>query len=173
SLLLLSACKKENTETPVERRDVTNLTLTLVTPGMIDPLIFSYDDPDGIGGDAPVVTGGTLQSNQVYFASAEVLNKTVDPTEDITEEIKQNPSEFQFFYIADNLSFSTEYTDQDENGNPVGLVTALLTDGPGEGKIILNLTIGLNKSAEGVPDGNIANAGGSTLLQASFPVLIE
>ena len=109
-ILTTISCKKnEEPEIPIEKRVITTMTYTLMTSGGGDPVTLSYQDLDGNGGDAPIIEGGTLMANTIYFGSLELLNESESPTENITEEIEADPEEFQFFFIINDLDMSISY----------------------------------------------------------------
>ena len=118
---------------------------------------------DGDGGDAPVIINGTLQANTVYDGTLELLNESEAPAEDISEEIKEEDEDHQFFFsVSGNLDLDINYNDQDGNGNPVGLASIATAGNTSQGQLTIILRHEPDKSATGVSDGDISNAGGET-----------
>jgi len=176
SLLVgLSACKKEQ-ETPTvpnEEEVITTLTYTLTPTAGGTPVVFSFKDLDGDGGNDPVIVHADLKANTEYMGVIELLNEQETPAEDITAEIKEEDDEHQFFYQNDISGLHVHYMDQDDNGKPVGLKTHVVTGAQGSGVLTVTLRHQPDKSASGVSDGEIANAGGETDIEVTFNVNVQ
>ena len=170
----LLACngEDENIET-ADKRLITDITFVLGTSGGNPDVVMTYSDPDGLGGSDPVVTGGTLVANTIYFGTLDMTNNAQSPPLDVDEDINSNKEDNQVFFSVSGIDLSINYADADGNGNPIGLFTALMSGGPGTGSITISVQRGLNKFGTGVSDGNIANAGGTTDVQVTFPVSIQ
>ncbi len=172
-VLMMSNCNNEDdTVTPEERKNITTLRFILKPPRG-NEVTMSYEDLDGVGGNDPIIEGGTLTANTVYFCDIELLNEAVNPAEDITQTIESEKETHQFFFTINGLDLDFTYADTDNDGNPVGLFTAITTGAPSSGTIVINLQRNLNKFAQGVSEGFIGNGGGSTDIQVTFPVTIE
>jgi hypothetical protein len=179
SMLFITSCEKDEPDDPIipnEQEVITTLNYTL-TPESGTPIILSFRDLDGDGGNEPIISDGTLASGMSYIGSMELLNELEDPAEDITLEVAEEELEHQFFY---ETSFPTElsdvniaYNDLDEEGNPIGLSTVLTTGEMGSGTITVTLRHEPNKDAAGVSSGDIANAGGETDIEVTFNVEIQ
>jgi hypothetical protein len=180
SMLFITSCEKDEPEDPIipnEEEVITTLNFTLTPDGGGTPVVLSFQDLDGDGGNAPTISEGTLDNNTIYNGSLELLNELEDPAEDITLEVAEEELEHQFFY---ETSFPTElsdvniaYNDLDEEGNPIGLSTVLTTGEMGSGTITVTLRHEPNKDAAGVSSGDIANAGGETDIEVTFNVEIQ
>ena len=171
--VLCSACEKDEAVPVAEKKRITHLEYVLDGPSSSEPITLTFSDPDGAGESEPTITGGTLQSNTVYFGALQLSDQLATPAGDINTEINAEPSDYQFFFNPMGVDLDIIYADQDENGLPVGLFSAVRTSGPSEGTLILRLVRGLDKRAEGVSLGNENNAGGSTQLQVIFPISVE
>jgi hypothetical protein len=172
TLILFSSCKKDDPEIANEEELITTLTYTLTANG--EPtVVLSFKDLDGDGGSRPVITGGTLVANTVYEGKLELLNEIAG--ENITEEVKAESAEHQFFFEATGVQITTFYADIDNTveKNPVGIETMVTTNQPSTGKLKITLRHEPNKNAEGVKAGKIANAGGETDIEVEFPVTIQ
>ncbi len=156
-----------------EKRLITDVTFVLGTSGNNPEVVMTYSDLDGVGGNEPAIIGGTLTPNMIYFGTIELSNDANTPPEDIDEAINSNKEDNQLFYSVSGLDLEINYADVDGDGNPIGLFTALMTGAPGLGTITISIQRGLNKFGAGVSDGAIANAGGTTDLQVTFPVEIQ
>ncbi len=173
SALTLTSCKKETPEQPNEEEVITTLRYTLTPASGGTDIVLTFQDLDGDGGTIPVVTGGILQANDSYSGSLTLLNESVDPVEDITEEIDEENLEHQFFFSTTTAGLSIAYADADANGDPVGLQSLLTTGAAASGTITITLRHEPAKDATGVSAGDITNAGGETDIEVSFPITVQ
>ncbi len=172
-LLLSTSCKKDDPDPVNDEEVITTLNYTLTPESGGDAIVFSFQDLDGDGGEDGVITVSTLAANTMYTGSIELLNEQASPTEDITEEVKEEDADHQFFFDVDAEGLSITYDDTDANGNPVGLSTRLTTTTAGSGNVTITLKHLPEKTAEGVSSGNITNAGGETDIKVTFPVDVQ
>lgn len=177
--MLLSACDNDDPDPTNEEELITTANLTFqkmdgANP-VGDPVTFSWKDLDGDGANAPVIDDITLDANATYRMTVELLDESdAASVEDITEEVKEEDEDHQFFFtIAAALNMAVAYDDEDDNGDPVGLVNTVSTAGASSGTLTVILRHEPDKDAAGVADGNIANAGGDTDVQAEFDVTIN
>ena len=171
--LFLVSCEKDDPVIPNEEELITTLNYTLTPQGGGDTVILSFQDLDGDGGNAPVITSGTLAANQSYTGSLELLNEAESPAEDITEEIKEEDEEHQFFFLSTISDLTIAYGDQDADGNPVGLTSTVSTGAAAAGTLTITLIHEPAKSASGVADGAIANASGETDIEVTFSINVQ
>jgi len=172
TVLFLNFCKDDD---PIDMNDeevITTLTYTL-TPTSGDVVTLSFLDLDGDGGDDPIITGGILQSNMSYIGVLDLKNEAETPAESITEEIEEEALEHQFFFTATGANLTVGYADEDDNGNPLGLVTTLTTGDASSGTIQVVLRHEPDKSATGVQSGDITNAGGETDIEVTFDITLQ
>ena len=108
--------------------------------------------------------------NTTYDGSLELLNETETPPGDITEEVEEEALEHQFFFQTSIGGVSFTYEDTDTNGNPIGILTKVTTEGSGSGTITVILRHEPDKDASGVSNGDITNAGGETDIEVVFNV---
>ncbi|MEL6535691.1 MAG: type 1 periplasmic binding fold superfamily protein [Bacteroidota bacterium] len=176
-LLALGAAVAACDVTPEEENEeelITTLRITFTETGTTNTVTAEFQDLDGDGGNAPTLTNPTFSANTTYSAAIEVLNESETPAEDITAEVKEESAEHQFFFQASNGSgITTEYTDEDGSGNPLGLTFNLTTTDAGTGTLIVTLRHEPNKSATGVSGGDITNAGGETDIEVTFDVTVQ
>lgn len=172
-VLLLTGCTKELPIIPNEEELITTVRLTCLPENGGDSVIFEYKDVDGEGGTAPEIKNGILSANTTYQMTVELLNESVSPVENITEEVKEEGIDHQIFYIIENPNLTISYTDQDENGLPIGLENTLKTSENANGNLTVTLKHKPMKSASGVSNGNISNAGGETDVEVTFYVQIQ
>lgn len=175
-VLFSTSCSNDDDNAPVNEEEViTTVRVTLVGGGQT--IVLESRDLDGDGPNAPVLTpigGGILVAGTTYEGSTTFLNELESPAEDITVEVEEEGDEHQVFYqIASSLGTVT-YTDEDINGDPIGLNFTLVA---GTSGTTGNLTVTLRhepiKSATGVANGDITNAGGSTDASVSFPIVVN
>jgi len=171
--LVFTACDKDDPEVVNEEELITTLSYTLTPSRGGTPIVLSFVDLDGDGGNAPVITGGTLSANQTYSGTLDLLNESESPAESIAEEVAEEDDEHQFFFASTIEGLSVAYDDQDGDGNPLGLQTTLTTGGAGSGTLTVVLRHEPNKSAAGVAEGGIENAGGETDIEVSFPIDVQ
>lgn len=170
-ILVSMSCEKKDPVIPNEEELITTLTYTLIPTTGGQPIVFEFKDLDGDGGIAPLITSGTLAPNSVYTGYLQLLNE-ID-NEDITSEIKEESEEHQFFFTFSGLNADVDYTDTDGDGNPLGLNTTLTTGAVSNGQLTITLRHEPNKSAAGVRNGDLTNAGGETDIEVTFDVSIE
>lgn len=173
-ILSISSCSSDD-EMPVIINEEETITTIMVsfTSGENTVTYTSYDE-DGDGPIAPVVLStGNLEHGKTYAGTVRFINQSVNPEEEITDEIQEESDEHQLFFQQNGLGTFT-YADSDENGNPIGLKFSFLaSEQPNSGNLTLTLIHEPDKFAEGVNQGNITNAGGSTDAEVVFPVVIE
>lgn len=152
---------------------ITTLNYTLTPSNGGANVLLSFKDLDGDGGDDPTITGGTLMANETYSGTLELLNESISPSDDITLEIEEEDEEHQFFFQSDIADITFSYADQDPMGNPIGLSSSLVTGAAGSGSITITLRHEPMKSEAGVSEGDIANAGGETDIEVTFPIDVQ
>ncbi len=163
-----------NDDSPViEEELITTLTATFAGGGQT--ITLTSRDADGDGPNAPVITvNGNFAPSTTYTGSVQFLNELENPAEDKTAEIEEKDLEHQVFYQISNSLGIFSYNDFDSNGKPLGLLFTFTTGAnTGTGNITITLRHLLNKNAAGVSEGNITNAGGSTDIEVTFPVIVQ
>ena len=77
--------------------------------------------------------------------------------------------EHQFFYtVGSGLNVTTDYTDADSMGNPLGLSFILTTSEASSGALTFTLRHEPNK-----PNSGLDNAGGETDIEITFNVTVQ
>ena len=171
--LLLTSCDKDDPVIPNEEELITTVNYTLTSSDGQDVVLLSFVDLDGDGENQPTIMGGTLSANTVYTGSIELLNEAESPAEDITEEVQEEDDEHQFFFQSTISELVVSYTDQDGDGNPVGLNTSITTGAPDSGNLTVTLRHEPVKDAAGVSAGDITNAQGETDIEVTFPIDVQ
>lgn len=171
--VLFSACKKDDPVIPNEEEVITTLKYTLTPMDGGTPVVFSFQDLDGDGGNAPILTSGTIEANKNYTGVLDLLNEQSSPAESITAEVAEEGEDHQFFFQTTLTGLEVSYDDRDGNGQPIGLTTNLIATNSGNGTITITLRHEPNKAAAGVADGEIANAGGETDIAVTFEINVQ
>lgn len=166
----LQACKKDD-HNHSDHDAITKVVIQLTSGS--DTTKLTFVDTDGDGGNAPVITGGTLKMNRSYEAYIHLYTIENSIEESITENIKSEGTEHQFFFNPSFTSISTGYIDVDANNKPIGLRSIWNTNTAANGSIRVTLRHLPNKDAAGVAAGNIANAGGDTDIEIDFPLAVQ
>jgi len=173
-VVFLSACDDDD-PIPVNPEEVITTMIVTLTPPAGAPVVLTSRDLDADGPNPPVVTvSGDLTATTAYTGTIEFLNETETPAEDVTEEVEEEDDEHQVFYqIGGSLELDVTYTDTDDDGNPVGLTFTALAGTASTGTFVVTLRHEPDKSAAGVSDGDITNAGGDTDITESFDLTIQ
>lgn len=166
-LLTLSCSDDDNPDAVDEEEVITTMTIELTSGS--DSVTLRSRDLDGDGPDAPVLTLGNLMANTTYNGTIKLLNETDTPAEDITLEIAEEDDEHQFFFSVSDALTSTTYSDEDGDGNPIGLSFTLTTADAGPG----TLQVTLRHEPKKPNDGTLADAGGETDIAQTFNVVVE
>lgn len=175
---LISSCSSDDDALPEpvnEEELITTVAVTLTPDDGGETILLAYRDLDGDGPNAPVTeVSGNLSANTTYSGNVKVLNELETPVEDITEEVEEEGDEHQFFYtMSSSLDATVDYNDTDVNGMPVGIEFTLMTGDASTGDLTVRLLHEPNKTAAGVSEGDITNAGGETDVEATFDIVIE
>ena len=175
SLLAFISCSDDPDDPVIENEEevITTLTYTLTPAEGGSAVVLSYVDLDGDGSNEPTITNGTLSAETIYSGALALLNETESPAESITEEIAEEDKDHQFFFETTVTGLTVEYTDFDGDGNPVGLSTFLTTGAAGSGNLTVTLKHEPDKSASGVSDGDMTNAGGETDISVTWAITVE
>ncbi len=173
--LVFNACKDKEPEPeiPNEEEEITTLKFTLTPSNGGQPVVFSFQDLDGDGGQDPVITEGVLDTNTSYEGSIELLNELEDPAEDITIEVRNESTDHQFFYETNMNNLMISYDDYDADNKPIGLKTMVSTKDSSTNTLKITLRHEPNKDGNRVSQGDITNAGGETDIEVSFNVRIQ
>jgi hypothetical protein len=176
SMLIFTSCQDDEPADPVipnEEEVITTLNFTLTPNGGGTPVVLTFQDLDGDGGNAPTISTGTLDTNTVYNGSLDLLDEIKSPADSITKEVKEEALDHQFFFQTSISGLNIAYSDTDANGNPLGLATTVTTGAAGSGTVTITLRHEPDKNAAGVSTGDITNAGGETDIEVTFNVNVQ
>ncbi|GGB86800.1 hypothetical protein GCM10007424_28590 [Flavobacterium suaedae] len=174
SFIGFTSCSSDDEATFINEEEViTTITATFTPIAGGETVVLTSRDLDGDGPDAPVLTVlGDFVVGTTYTGGVTFLNETESPAENITEEVYEEGDEHQIFYQTGGVGTVT-YTDQDINNNPIGLsFTFVANQTATTGNFTVTLRHEPNKDGEGVAEGDITNAGGSTDATATFEVAV-
>lgn len=171
-IITLNACHKDP-HIHNEEELITSVIYNLTPVGGGNEIVMTFKDPDGDGGIPPTITGGILAQNTSYNARITLLNESVSPVIDITDEVENEGTSHQFFFTTTIPGLTINYADLDKNGKPLGILSTINTTSGGQGFIKIVLRHNPDKNASGVALGVITNAGGETDIEVSFPVSVQ
>ena len=170
AIALFASCSDDDVpETVLPQEVITTLRLTLEPIGGGTDIVLEYLDLDADGPNPPVViVSGNLAAGTSYNGTILLLNETVNPPENVTEEVDEEALEHQFFYtLGGDLNVTTEYENFDTDGNPLGTELMLSTGEASSGTLTLTLRHEPNK-----PNSGLADAGGETDIEVTFDVAV-
>lgn len=152
--LSLTACKKdkkiENPPVVNEEELITTCQITFTDAGGIQPEVtYTFRDIDGPGGNAPELFDTIrLQANTTYNAVITLLNESVTPSENISDEVLEEADEHLFcFSPTAPLNLAITRTDTDGQFE-IGLQSQWVTGIASTGETTIRL-----KHQPGVKDG--------------------
>jgi len=163
------SCSKDDPDDVNEEELITTISYELNDINSSESIQLLFKDDDGDGGEDPIITAGLLKSNTTYSGELSLSNAS----EGITSEISEEAEDHQFFFQSTLADLMVSYSDMDSNGRPIGLRTQLTTGEAGIGQLTITLRHEPNKSASGVEEGDISQAGGSTDIEVTFDVIVE
>ncbi|QDH80139.1 hypothetical protein FKX85_14275 [Echinicola soli] len=186
SVALLS-CGKDDPVPELDQEVITDVTLTFTEVDGNDDIIgtameynASSDEGIGLGGNVIIDDIDGLEPGKRYLVEITAYNGIAN--EDITEEIKEEGDEHQFFFLGsaftgESTILEYAYDDEDEDRNPIGLrgfVT--VNENTGNGTSVFNLVLrhDLDKNFEGADNPsweNFVQAGGESDLDIDFDVI--
>ncbi|NRD23482.1 type 1 periplasmic binding fold superfamily protein [Winogradskyella litoriviva] len=168
--LTIASCSNDDDDHDHDHEEELITTVTYQLSSGMDIVTLEFQDIDGDGSAAPTYTvSGPLTANTIYTGSIELLNETESPAEDITEEVEDEGDEHEFFITSSISDIIVTKTDSDEDGNPIGIESTLVTGDPGSG----TLTIILKHEPTKPNDGTSADAGGSTDVEVTFNIAVQ
>lgn len=173
AILGIASCESDDPKPVNEEELITTVIMTFQPSAGGTPVLQSFRDADGPGGEAPVVTTQDLAVSTVYSVTVDLLNESVTPAESISDEVRDEAVDHQLFFVISGLDLSFTYNDEDTNGHPVGLGSTCVTGAASNGTITVVLRHQPDKDAPGVSAGDITNAGGETDVEVTFELAVE
>lgn len=170
----LIACKKDKKPTvtnppPVNQEELITTFRIEFTDinGVQPPVTAQFADIDGPGGNAPSAFDTIrLQSGTTYNATITLLNESVTPAENISDEV-QEEGEDHLFCFDPVAALNLAITRMDSDGtHGIGLATQWVAGAASAGDITIRL-----KHQPGVKDGTCGP--GETDIELTFKVEIQ
>jgi len=173
-VFLFAACKNEPPKVENEEETITTLELVFTPVNGGKSVKFKYQDLDGDGANPPIYTTDFLDSNTTYNTQITLLNESSNPVVNITDEVKAEGVDHQFFYLSEPSNLAAiQYNDKDANDYPIGIQTVFQMLKKGDGKLKIILRHKPNKKGSNVSAGDVANAGGETDIEVQFDLKIR
>lgn len=171
---LLTACSKDKDEEENEEEVITTMKLTFVPAGGGATLTYQVDDPDGPGGNPPTQDEIILAPATTYDVTIQLLNKTENPPEDVTIEVKGEAEAHRFYYEPSGGSnITVSGLDNDPDGVPLGVTSTWTTGAAATGSIVITLRhYGGNPPNKAVSDP-VSSSKSSTDIDATFTTKIQ
>jgi hypothetical protein len=134
---MFAGCKKDKNEGGENEEElITTVKLTLTEAGTSNTSTFTFKDIDGPGGAAPEKFDNiVLASNKTYNFSIELLNESVTPAEDITEEVIEEAGDHQFYYVPAGVNVAVSNLNLDAGSLPLGTTATWTTGGASLGTV--------------------------------------
>lgn len=187
SFALLTSCDDDDDPVKEDTPElITKATLTFSPSAGGTAVTATATDPDGEGVQDIEIDGPiNLADNTTYTLTIQLINELADPGDaeyNITEEVEEEGDEHMFFFSwtndvfsdpsgngnVDNRADDVNYSDEDINGEPIGLETSWTTAGASSGKFRVVL--------KHQPDLKTATSGsdaGETDIDIEFDINVE
>jgi hypothetical protein len=166
--ILFTACSGTDPEIPNEEELITSFKINLISEDGKDSIEWSFDDIDGDGGEEPIISVTSLKENTTYNATISISNETINPVQNITEEVLEEGTSHQLFYVVNGPELTVTYDDEDLDGNPLGLKIKMKTGKESIG----GLKVILRHEPIKPNNGDPKNAEGETDIEIDFFVAI-
>lgn len=165
----LQGCKKDKVD-PNEEELITTVRVKLTEAGTNAPSVFEFRDLDGDGGAAPSKFDQiVLARGKSYNCTLEILNESVNPADNITNEIIAEANDHEFFFQATDALVAVSNLSKDTKGLPVG-VTSTWTASSVAGTGTLNITL---KHKPGVKAAGDSFSIGETDISLDFTLKVQ
>ena len=169
--LAFTECSKKDPEPEEDNELITTViyALTPATGSTAPAATITWEDLDGAGGAAPVITGGplTLRANTTYTGTVTLLDKTKTPAANITDEVAKEKEDHLFIYEPTPANLVTvTRTDRDAKNLEVGLTTRVATTAAATGTLKITL-----RHQPGTKDGTAGP--GDVDVAATVPLVVQ
>jgi hypothetical protein len=176
--LLVVSCKKddkhaEDNHEHDESELITTVQLNFSSKGISGndtTFTVSFDDPDGTGGNKPTAFDTIrFAANKTYTCDLILLDKSKNPIDTISNEVKEEADEHLFFFTPSTSdALSVTINDKDSKGRNLGLKTSWVTNT----KTVNAGTVQVKLMHQpGVKDGTSTK--GDTDIEVNFPLVIK
>jgi hypothetical protein len=165
----LQGCKKDKVD-PNEEELITTVRVKLTESGTNTQSVFEFRDLDGDGGAAPSKFDQiVLTRGKVYNCTLEILNESVSPADNITNEILAEANDHEFFFQATDALVAVSNLSKDGKGLPLG-VTSTWTAAATAGTGTVNITL---KHKPGIKAAGDSFAIGDTDISLDFSLRVQ
>jgi hypothetical protein len=153
--LTLAGCSKDKDEVSNEEELITTVSLRFQEVGTANSFVATFRDTDGEGGNPPSIDEIVLKPNANYSCSVELLNESVSPAEDITEEVQEEADDHELYFIAAGANITFNRVDLDSKSLPVGLSSTWQTGAASTGtvRVVLKHKPGTKAAGDPVTKG--------------------
>ncbi len=175
-VVLIIGCKKDTTKPQDNHEHDESELITTVqlnfsgkgNSGNDTTFTVLFDDPDGTGGNKPTAFDTIrLAANKTYSCDLILLDKSKNPVDTISNEVKEEADDHLFFFTPSNKdALSVSINDKDSKGRNLGLKTSWVTTSAATGTVKVKLM-----HQPGVKDGTTAT--GDTDVEVDFPLVIK
>lgn len=132
---------------------------------------YIFTDPDGDGGNSPIIDDIVLPSVGTYTMTISVRDESdSNDIENITPEVLAEGHEHQFFFDVKNADVTINYADTDKDGNPIGIQTQWVANSVSTGTVNIQLKHQPDGLKESAPGNQLA---GETDIQATFNITVQ
>ncbi len=174
ALLITVACKKKKPEEPTNDTEViTTIELTFKDSASANSIVAIWEDIDGDGGNLPNRQDSILlDSGKTYLMEVRLLDKTKNPVELISDAVKEEALDHQFYFgLTPNSGVTAFITDADANNLPLGLKsTWRIAKKQTQAKKVLNIVL---KHKPGIKKAGDAVSVGETDIDIDMPMRIK
>lgn len=139
--LLMQGCKKDPVTDPNEGELITTVRVKLKEKVSGAERVFEFKDLDGEGGAAPQKFDTIrLTRSANYDCTLQLLNESVNPAEDITQEVLAEADDHQFYLTPTQSLVTISILDKDGKGLPLGIASAWMASS-NAGSGVVNITL--------------------------------
>jgi len=139
-ILIASGCNKDDDDGHQDDQELITTVQLEFTPAAGSPLVFTFKDTDGIGGNAPVIDDIELAANTTYTLHIKFLDESeAGHVHDITEEVSEENAEHLVCFSTEGGVPLPVIQDTDANGKPLGLISQVVTTAAGSGQLTVSL----------------------------------
>jgi hypothetical protein len=173
---VLFSCKDDENVLPEENDEevITTMKLSFIPVGGGSTKEFMFDDADGPGGNAPIKQTINLQPNKTYKVSLILLNKTKNPVDTISNEVKAESASHRIYYEPTGSSnIAVSNLDNDSNGIPLGLQSDWATTAAASGKIKITLRHYPSNPPNKAAGDPVNSTKSSTDIEVDFDTIIQ
>ena len=177
AVLSFTACKKDddnvaNPHNPNENELITTVQVLLTdVANPADQIKVTFRQMPGHRTSlSPFVEPMKLKANTTYSAEIFLLDETKTPADTLSEEVRKEGNEHQFFFKVQDANLTVLYDDADDNGVPIGLNNIFKTGEASTGNLNIKL---MHQGEEKPKSGNGNELLGSTDVDVNFIVEIE